>query len=392
MPLLGDYEVAPPTSVKKEVGEAIQLPALALDSPAAAGALLAGGSALSQGKGLGESALYAAGGAAGGKLLDVGLKAGADALGKAFETAPAAAEKAAGKIAQGETSDIPGFQRALKTIDTKGVKTFSDLQTKLGDAIPKLAKQVDTALGKDKGLYTPGDLLSKAQNKAGETISTDYVGRALSNLHELYSKIGDKVSASDIKNLLAKATDTGLTRKEVNDLSRTYGQEFGSKAFSKLGDPLTSVNAQAFENTRSGLKDVARAGLGGPKAQALDKQLSDVFDAKRLVDKNVEAVNKLKQRIQERGLLERLGNFASKNLDMLTGGSLRGFVGGLLPRGAGYKVMNAVDIEGALSKNLSIIQKALDSKGDNELIDVLKNASPSIAKVGVKAASPSNNQ
>ncbi len=391
VPLLGDYEVAPPTSIKKEIGSAIQLPALALDSPVAAGAALAGGSALEQGKGLGESALYAAGGAAGGKLLDVGIKAGADALDKVLTPSEKAATKATGQIAQGETSDIPSVKSALSVIDTKGVKTFQDLQTKLKDAIPKLAKQVDTALSKDKGLYTPADLLAKDKNKAGETIATDYVGRALSHLHELYSKIGDNVQASDIKNLLAKATDTGLTRKEVNDLSRTYGQEFGSKAFSKMGDPLTSVNAQAFENTRSGLKDVARAGLGGSKAQTIDKQLSDVFNAKRLVDKNVEAVNKLKQKIQGRGLMEKAGHLFTKTMDMLSGGSIRGAVSGLLPRGAGYKVMNAVDLEAALQKNLSTIEKALNANDDNELIKIIKDAAPTISKIGVKAIASSQN-
>ena len=38
IPLLGDYQVAPPKSLEHEVGEAVQLPALALDSPVAAGA------------------------------------------------------------------------------------------------------------------------------------------------------------------------------------------------------------------------------------------------------------------------------------------------------------------------------------------------------------------
>ncbi len=385
VPLLGDYEVSKPTSIKKEIGSAAQLPALALDSPAAAGALLGGGSALEQGKSIPKAIAYSAGGAAGGKLLDVGVKAGADALDKVLTPSVKTADKAVGQIAQGETSDVPSVKNALKVIDTKGVKTYQDLQTKFNEVIPKLAKQVDVTLSKDKGLYKPGDLVIKAKNKSGETIASDYVGKALNNLHELYTKIGDDVKASDIKNLLAKATDKGLTRLEVNNIARTYGVEFGSKAFSKMGDPLTSVNAQAFENTRSGLKQVARNGLGGKKAQALDSQLSDVFDAKRLVDKNVEAVNKLKQKIQDRGLLEKIGHVASKSLDFLTGGSLRGFVGGLLPRGAGYKVMNSVDLEGALTKNLSTIEKALNAKDDKEFIKLIKSLAPTVSKLGVKA-------
>ncbi len=81
-----------------------------------------------------------------------------------------------------------------------------------------------------------------------------------------------------------------------------------------------------------------------------------------MIDKNVEAVNKLKQKINERGLIEKAGYLLAKYGDILTGGSIRGFVGGILPRGAGYKVMNALDVEQALRKNLDIVEKALKEK------------------------------
>ncbi|MEI6288343.1 MAG: hypothetical protein WCJ54_06595 [Actinomycetota bacterium] len=58
--------------------------------------------------------------------------------------------------------------------------------------------------------------------------------------------------------------------------------------------------------------------------------------------------------------------------DILTGGTIRGLVGGLLPRGAGYKVMNALDIEKNLSRNLKIIQEAIASGSDKEIINILK--------------------
>ena len=77
------------------------------------------------------------------------------------------------------------------------------------------------------------------------------------------------------------------------------------------------------------------------------------------------------EKIQERGLLERVGYKAAKVADILTGGSLRGIMGGILPRGVGYKVMNALDLEGVLQRNLNIIQNAL-KVGDKELIQLLK--------------------
>jgi len=299
---------------------------------------------------------------------------------KLFKSAKTA-EQAVGQIAQGTTKDIPVFKRALDLVETKGVKTFEDLKGKFSEVIPKLATQVDNELAKDTGVYTLSQLALKAKNKAGQEITTDYVGRGLSQLSELYGKIGDDVAKSDIDNTILKAAKEGLTRQEVNDISRVYGIEFGEKAFSKLGEPLTSVNAQNFENTRKGLKGVARQGLGGAEAKALDAKLSDVLDAQTLVKKNMEAVNKLKQKVNERNILEKLGGKTAKAINAVTGNTLRGFVTGLFPSNVGNKAMNAIDIEQALQKNLSMIEKALNAKTENALIKNLKSLAVEIAKV-----------
>lgn len=285
-------------------------------------------------------------------------------------------EQAIRQIGQGKPDDLKPVQTALETIDTTGVTTFKDLNTRLSDKIPELSRQVDVELDKDKGIYTLKQLEAKATSQGGKVVSTDYVTRALDDLAALYKATGDAVSLRNIQETIARAKKNGLTRKEVNNISRQYGSEFGSKAFSKTGDPLTSTNAQAFENTRSGLKGVARQGLGGPEARALDQKLSALYDTQKLITKNVEAVNKLQQRIQERGLVEKAGYYIAKYADIVTGGSIRGFVGGILPRGAGYKVMNALDIEAALRSNLDIVEAALKTKTDAELLNVLQNATP----------------
>jgi len=283
-------------------------------------------------------------------------------------------EQALGQISQGKVEDIKPVQNALESIDTSGVETFKDLQGRIKASIPEYARRVDAELLKDTGIYKLKDLAIKRQTAGGRIVSTDYVTKALTDLAELHRKIGDKVSEGNTKEILAKAKKEGLNRYEVNNISRQYGIEFGSKAFNKMGDPLTSVNAQAFENTRSGLKLVAREGLGGTEAKALDKKLSDLYDTQKLIDANVEAVNKLKQKINERGLIEKAGYLLAKYGDMLTGGSIRGFVGGLLPRGAGYKVMNALDVELALRKNLDIVERAFKAKTDPEMLKILQSS------------------
>lgn len=316
-----------------------------------------------------------------------GLASGISKLYKTVFPTPSI-EKAVGQIAQGKVKDVPVFSRALDLIKTKGVKTYQDLQSKFDDIIPVLSNQVDDELLKDTGTYGLQQLVLKGKNKAGKEILTDYISRALNNLSEMYGKIGDDIAKSNIDDTILKATKEGLTRKEVNDISRIYGVEFGRKAFGKLGEPLTGVNAQAFENTRKGLKLIARQGLGGKEAQLLDSKLSDIFDAKVLVDKNVEAVNALRQKVQERNILEKLGGNASKIINTLTGNTLRGFITGIFPSNVGNKAMNALAIEEMLKKNLKIINKALNTKSDNELVKILQTLSKALI---IKGSTEINN-
>jgi hypothetical protein len=335
-----------------------------------------------------------------GKAGEIGIKAvgeGAEAAAKAakgiaetgFKTTQRATEKvmkkvgtpaptplkAAGEILQGETDDVARGVKGLSTLDTEGVKTFKDLGVKIKSKITELARQVDDDLNLDETKTILDNLGTSAKTKAGTVVTTNPVKTALGQLEELYIKTGDAVGAQDIKELLQTAKASGLTKAEVNDIARLYGQEFGEKAFSKMGDPLTSVNAQMYENTRKSLKEVARAGIGGEAAKSADAAMSTLYDTQRMVKKNIEAVNKLQQRIRERGLLEKIGHGVAKYGDLLTGGTVRGFIGGLLPRGAGYKIMNALDLEESLAKNLKILQDAIKSNSDKEIEKILKNLS-----------------
>ncbi len=281
-------------------------------------------------------------------------------------------EQAVGQVTQALPKDANAVGRAITKIDTAGVETYADFAKKIKDSIPDLAKKVDDELLKDTSSYLLKDLALQTESAGGKAVRTNYVQKAIEDLAELYTKVGDNTEAQNIKELLVKATTKGLSKKEVNDLARIYGQEFGEKAFGKTGDALTSVNAQAFENTRSGLKTTARQNLS-KDAQILDKQLADIYTLQRYNNKMVDAVAKLKNRVNERGLGEKIGHFVTKYGDILTGGTLRGLVGGLLPRGVGNKVLNALDLEEALKKNLEVINKALDAKDDATLIKAVQD-------------------
>ena len=277
-----------------------------------------------------------------------------------------------GEVLQGKTRDVKQGVKTLSNLDTTNVKTYKDLGDSIQTRIGSLSRGVDDVLSQDKTLTKLAKLTSEAKSTSGKVIKTNYVERALTDFAELYTKIGDGVKAQDITDIVSKAKKTGLTKLEVNNLAREYGQEFGSKAFSKLGEPLTSVNAKLFENTRKGLKDIARKGIGSTEAKEIDSVISSMFSTQKLVKKNIEAVNKLQQKISDRGLLEKLGYTVSKTADIATGGTIRGVVGGILPRGVGNKVFNALDLEKRLKENLKIINKALTGKTDDEIVSVLK--------------------
>ncbi len=365
--------------------------------------------------GEGAASAAEAGGAAGTRALKTGAEAALDtasalktgaketmaataesaksAVNKASEVGTAIAEKAGpkitpkqavGQVLQGEEKDVAKGIKALAAVDTKDVKTYADLGKKIKAKVKELSSVVDTHLAQEAAPIPLENLAVKQTSKAGKEISTNYVEEALANLQELYSKIADPVKEADVADLLEKAKTAGLTRQEVNNIARQYGNEFGSKAFGKTGEALTSVNAQKFENIRSGLKDTARQGITGEAAKETDETLSALLRTQELVDNTAKAVTKLKQKIRERGLLEKIGHGAFKALDMFSGGFVRGVVGGMLPRGVGYKTLNAIDLEQFLQSNLKLINKAVESGSDKDIQAVMKKLSKA-AKEAPKA-------
>jgi len=291
-------------------------------------------------------------------------------LTKKLTPAPPTQREAVGQVLQGTTDDVAQGAKALKSIDIKNVNTFQDLDKQLSSKITELSKKVDADLTQDTTKRFLDDIFVNAPS-GGTILQANPIKQAINQLDELYETIGDTTKLIEIRELRERAIKEGLTAKEVNDLARMYGSEFGRKAFNKIGDPLTSVNAQLYENVRQSVKRLARAGIKGSDAKAADETMSAIFNTQRLVQKNVESVNKLRQKIQQRGLLEKLGHGLTKTLDVISRGTVRGLVGGVLPRGVGNKLMNALDLEKVLQKNLKIIQDALEAESDNAIIKIL---------------------
>lgn len=282
-------------------------------------------------------------------------------------------DKALGEVSRAKPDDLPNFERALSVVDgITDVKTSAELRQKFKDAIPELSRRVDEELMKDTGVYSLEDLKLVQPTKSGKEVKTDFVSRAIEGLQDLYTKLGDDVNKSEVDELAQRAREVGLTRKEVNDLARAYNVEYGNKAFTTTGDIKQGFNAQLYESTRKGLKDVARGGLGGDEAKALDRDLSALYDADRVMEKTVNAVNDMQQRIEAKGWVGKAVRTSFEALDLYSGGLLRAVRDTMLARGSAQKLQNVLELEARLQKNLEVINKALKAKTEKQAGEVLK--------------------
>ena len=322
-----------------------------------------------------KTALGAAGGALfGGALggaVPLTAKAGARIVENRMAKASAELDNLVGTIAQGTKEDIAKAKNALTQIETEGIKSYGDLKGAFDDKIKAVSTKLDDVLDTDTTIRSM-DELSVTTKVGNQNVKHNYVVDAFDQLDELYSKTNDPVALARLRQLREKADTVGLTIREVNDLSRQHGSEFKSKAFSKLGDPLTSVNAQAFENTRSGLKGTAREQFKNQIYQEADEVLSDLLRTRQLVVQVDKAVQKLKQRVTERGLGEQAGRILFQVIDKFTGGGIKGFVQSFIPRSGGLKIMNALDLERNLGKNLKKLENLLNKVDDLPEADIIK--------------------
>lgn len=275
-----------------------------------------------------------------------------------------------GEVIQGKSDDIEPALRAFSSVDTQGVTTYKELSTRLDETVTKLSDEMDVLLSREARTFTPDTAAIRTATEDGTTVFQSPVDDALSQLQTFYQKTNDPLKAQQIQTIVNKYQSQGLSLGEINDIAKLHGRELS--AFNANGKLASGLSKQSAENTRKGVKNVVRQSLEGDEAKALDSQMSDLFTVRDLVDKNVEKVATLEQRIQERGLLEKIGHGAAKTLDVLSGGTIRGVVGGLLPRGVGHKTMNALDLQDNLRKNLDLIDEALKKDTDDALIDAAK--------------------
>jgi hypothetical protein len=98
-----------------------------------------------------------------------------------------------------------------------------------------------------------------------------------------------------------------------------------------------------------------------------------------LVNNMIEKVSALQSKFKKESALMSAGRKAGKTagrvIDVVSGGTIRGLLTSFLPSNIGNKIMNSVDLQRALRKNLIEINKLNKASGENffnELNKMLK--------------------
>lgn len=288
-------------------------------------------------------------------------------------------DKLVGTITQGTKHEISKAKQALRLIDTSAVKTYEELRELTTKGITALAQKQDQLLTDHGITHAIGDLTQKIKVGSKE-VAQNFVTDAVGQLKEFYKTSMDLENLARIGDLEERMMSGGITTKEINDLAREYGSQFAEKAFDKLGQPLTSVGKLAMENTRKGLKALARKYMPNKQSQALDAGMSNLYTLQRTAQKMEDKVQQLSNRVKERGLLEKIARHAGRGIDLLTGHAARGLLTSFIPSNVGNKVMNSLDLEAILRKNLKRVTKLLDEGTDDEIVnfltETLKDAKP----------------
>jgi len=284
----------------------------------------------------------------------------------AIKTVDDAIDSLIGKITQGKPSDIKKVTEALKTVDTTDIKTYQELKDASRGSIQSLSKAQDKLLS---GFDEAVDVNKFSKELAGE--ERNHIKTAFNNLEEHYRKANDLESLDDLLKLKDKVDSKGITLNEINALARKYSSDM-PKAFTTAGEPSTSVTKQSLENTRKGLKDLFRNELPDnikKQSIALDDQVSSLFKLEELTTKMTNKSQQLYNKIEERGLVEALSRQVGRGVNMATFGGIRGFLTSFLPSNIGNKVLNSVDLEKQLAKNLTKLDNLLNmSISDEKLL------------------------
>lgn len=295
--------------------------------------------------------------------------------------------KTVGKVTQGSSDDIAKATKAIKTLDTSGVKTYDDLTSVIDSRLNSIRAAQDEVLRTAQDIK-PVSSFTRTVGQGKNAVQTNPVAAALDGLDELYTKTGaaeDLVRVRELKQLARK----GLSAKQVNDIAREYGRGF--KAFSDAtGQPITSVNAKLYENVRKGIKQAARDMMPNDASRIMDEEMTNLLTTKKLTEKMSGAVQKLTNKLEDRGILSTVASKIGGGVDLALGRTPSSLFTSLFVRGnIGAKQLNSAQLQSMLPKNLKLIETLadqIDSLPEGAVVGRLKELLGNAAQQGIKTA------
>jgi len=304
---------------------------------------------------------------------------------KRVATQEAKVDDAVGRIIQGEPTDIATAKKVLSEVDTTGIKTYSELNDRMDETLDSLRKRVDQELESDPTIYTKFKLARKTEVKGldGKTkvVYDNPALNALDELEDFYTSVKDIPNKTKIQQYKQKLETGGLRLKDINDIARLHGKDLSG--FNASGELASGLTKQAAENTRKGLKEVVRQNLPNDITRTLDESMSDILRTQELTKSMEIKVQKLYQKIKNRTLAQKVGGAIADVVDLVSLGTLRGFIQKLLPSNVGLKTANSLDLEKELAKNLKQIEKLLEIKDEKKFTEAvsqyLEEAQPGLS-------------
>lgn len=286
-------------------------------------------------------------------------------------------EESVGRIVQGKPEDIERARKALSKVDTEGVKTYEDLNTRMDEKLRVLRNKVDTELEGDTNVYNKFKLARKNEieidGKKKEVFDNPTIS-AIDELEDYYTKIKDVPKLEKVKAYRKKLEGKGLRLKEVNDIARMHGADLN--AFGVNNELASGLSKQAAENTRKGLKATVRQNLPDDKTRALDESMSEILNTKDLTKKMEDKVNTLKQKMRKKTFGQQFGEKLFEAIDFLSIGTMRGFLSKLNLKTLS-KTEDVLELEKELEKNLKKIEKKIDEGAtEEEIMEEIKVITP----------------
>lgn len=296
--------------------------------------------------------------------------------------------KTVGKVTQGSSDDIAKATKAITSLDTSSVKTYDDLTSVIDARLNSIRTAQDEVLGAVSDIK-PASSFTRTVGQGKNAVKTNPVAAALDGLEELYTKTGaadDLVRVREMKQLARK----GLSAKQVNDIAREYGRGF--KAFSDAtGQPITSVNAKLYENVRKGIKQAARDMMPNDASRVMDEEMTNLLATKKLTEKMSGAVQKLTNKLEDRGILPTVASKIGGGVDLALGRTPSSLFTSLFVRGnIGAKQLNSAQLQNMLPKNLKLIEtlaNQIDTLPEGAVVGRLKEIVGSVAEQGIKTTS-----